>query len=111
MLYPRGEETVADTDVTRADLLAELLEARRSGQRPEGALRTRDLKVQLGFSVERVRALLEELKEEGLVEVVRVYMQVLDNKNQPVTHYRIPDSVSTEELLELLRGYGKILED
>ncbi|MHC4542941.1 MAG: hypothetical protein ACYSYL_00240 [Planctomycetota bacterium] len=96
-----------DEAVTRSQLLAELLEAKRSTSRPEGALRTKTLKKQLGMSLERVRDMLAELKEEGLVEAVQIHMRVLDDKVQPIVHYRIPDSVSEEELLELLGRHAQ----
>ena len=89
-----------DLRVTSAELLTELLLAKRDSTKPMGALRTTEIKDRLGWSMENVRRFLLELKEEGIIEVVKVRIMTLDDKAQPTPHYRIKDGAEVEELVE-----------
>jgi DNA-binding GntR family transcriptional regulator len=96
-----SEETV---EITKAQLLAELLRAKRKGEKPEGALRTRDLSKILGWKRDVVRDALGELKEAGVIESVMVTVVTLDEKRQPIPHYRLIDGDETDKLVSELLG-------
>lgn len=89
-------------NVTSAQLLAELLRARRSGTRPDGAYRTKELKKALGWSMDSVRDALWELKGTGVVECIHISVETLSGKNQMIPHYRIKDGEEIEQLVELM---------
>lgn len=87
-------------NVTSVQLLAELLQARRGGTRPDGAFRTKELKKILGWSIDSVRDALLELKTAGVVECVHISVETLSEKNQAIPHYRIKDGEDIEQLVE-----------
>jgi len=93
-----------EVGVTSTELLMELLKAKRDTSRPSGALRTNEIKRLLGWSTDNIRKFLKSLKDDGLIEVIKVRVVTLDDKAQPLPHYRIKDDPEVEALVESMIG-------
>ena len=73
-------------DITQA--IKELLEHPKI-ERPEGALRTLEISKELGLSEKRIRRILNDMKENDLIEVCQIRITTLANQNTIVPGYRL----------------------
>lgn len=77
-----------ELNITESQLLEALLHA-ASPDNPEGAMTMQDLRQELGWGYQKIRAELHRLNREGKLEVTRVILPDLTGRMAPRPAYRV----------------------
>jgi len=77
------------TEEQLLEALRRALVEQQEGEEPQGAMTTPDLREALGWGTDRVRRVLRQLKDEGVLEVVQVRRVDLAGRVFPRPGYRL----------------------
>jgi DNA-binding GntR family transcriptional regulator len=86
-----------ETDFTQDELIRALLQAQESAEGDETARTTRELMEMLGVSDKKVRRLLRQLIQKGVVEHVYVHRWRINGMFQQADAYRLVKQESKDE--------------